>query len=389
MLIALFIHAVADTLYTFELLGHSFSAFNYLNVYWLVAFALQYWSAWEQDNKNSIRQHADKIDNSAPRLMAAYEALMPALCIVVIVVTGIGYHDRVTSTLVLIAGPPLVAFACFLGLREWYTHKVESSLHQAVYEANKTLEQRVHERTHALKTSNMELESFCYSVSHDLRTPLRAINGYASALREDYQHTFDKDGRNYLARIREASIRMGELIDSMLQLSRLSRQQLCREQIDLTQLSNKTVQQLQQQNPDHKMDVSIQDNLQTHGDPALVAILFDNLFGNAWKYTGKIPNPKVEFGCHHNGTGAVYYVRDNGVGFDMRYVDKLFKPFQRLHRDTEFPGYGIGLATVSRIIRLHGGEVWAESSAGEGTTISFTLEPSPSRSEQQFVQMSE
>jgi len=235
------------------------------------------------------------------------------------------------------------------------------------------LEELVTARTSALEASNRELQSFSYSVSHDLRSPLRAIDGFSYALLEDYTELFDDRARDYLNRVRNASQRMGQLIDDMLELSRLTRRKLRRDTVDLTGMAAQINEQLQASNSDRSMDVVIQPDLACFCDSRMLRIALENLFDNAWKYTAQKPRGQIEFGCRERDGREIYYLRDNGVGFDMRYVDKLFGEFQRLHDDTEFTGTGIGLATVSRVVHRHGGEVWAEGILGEGATFSFTL----------------
>ena len=234
------------------------------------------------------------------------------------------------------------------------------------------LEELVAERTAELSHSNQELESFSYSVSHDLRSPLRAIDGFSQALLEDYGDRFDETGQDYLHRVRAASQRMGVLIDALLMLSRVSRYTVERTPVGLSQLANEVVAELQANNPERQVETLIADNVQVEGDTNLLRILLENLLSNAWKYTATIEDARIEFNtCEENGE-TVYFVRDNGVGFNMRYVNKLFGAFQRLH-GTEFEGTGIGLATVQRIVRHHGGRVWAEGDTGKGATFYFTL----------------
>ncbi len=234
------------------------------------------------------------------------------------------------------------------------------------------LEDLVVERTAELSRSNRELESFSYSVSHDLRAPLRTIDGFSQALLEDYGSCFDEAGQDYLHRVRAASQRMGDLIDALLTLSRVSRYSLERNPIDFSQLAHAVVTELQENNPDREVEIQIADDLPVEGDVRLLRTLLENLFSNAWKYTSTVEHAQIEFNRREENGETVYFIRDNGVGFDMRYVDKLFGAFQRLH-GTEFEGTGIGLATVQRIIHHHGGRVWAEGETGKGATFYFTL----------------
>ncbi len=248
-----------------------------------------------------------------------------------------------------------------------------SKLYQEAQKLNAELEQRVLERTTQLTTINKELEAFSYSVSHDLRAPLRALDGFSQALEEDYGDKLDQDGKNYLARIRAGSQRMGVLIDDLIELSRLTRSEMRHEPVDLSALALHTVAELQEQYPGREVEFEIQNGMTVTGDTRLLRVALNNLIGNAWKYTGRQPHPRVEFGTvNYNGSQA-YFIRDNGTGFDMAYVDKLFGVFQRLHSANDFPGNGIGLATVQRIINRHGGQIWAESSVGQGATFYFSL----------------
>jgi PAS domain S-box-containing protein len=218
-----------------------------------------------------------------------------------------------------------------------------------------------------------ELEAFSYSVAHDLRTPLRGIDGFSQALLEDYGDKLDDVGRRYLGRVREAAQRMAVLIDDLLALSRVTRSELVRERLDLTALAYGSISRLQRLEPDRVVELVIEPGLWVEGDPRLLAIALDNLFGNAWKFTAKVAAPRIELGSEPAANGRSYFVRDNGAGFDPQYAHKLFGVFQRLHTESEFPGTGIGLATVARIIHRHRGRVWADGSPGAGATFHFTL----------------
>ncbi len=236
------------------------------------------------------------------------------------------------------------------------------------------LERRVLERTTELTAANKELEAFSYSVSHDLRTPLRAIDGFSQVLLDDYADRLDDQARNYLGRVRAATQRMGNLIDDMLTLSRITRAEMQRETVDLSALATEVFAELQASEPERKVDVRIEPGLVAKGDSQLLRVALVNLLGNSWKFTGKTVNAKIEFGAIRNADGTTdFFVRDNGVGFDMTYADKLFGAFQRLHLASEFPGTGIGLATVQRIIRRHGGQTRGEAVPGQGATFNFTL----------------
>lgn len=219
-----------------------------------------------------------------------------------------------------------------------------------------------------------ELESFSYSVSHDLRAPLRALDGFSQALWEKYPGALDERGRDYLERIRNASQRMSHLIDALLRLSRISRQAMQWRPVDLSALAGEVLQDLRDAEPGREVEVHCEPHLRVWGDAALLRIVLQNLLGNAWKFTGEVEHPVIELGRDPERPGRCY-VRDNGAGFDPRYAERLFGAFQRLHSESEFEGTGIGLVTVKRIVRRHGGEVWAEAKPGEGATFWFELRP--------------
>jgi PAS domain S-box-containing protein len=224
-----------------------------------------------------------------------------------------------------------------------------------------------------LAAANQELEAFSYSVSHDLRSPLRSIDGFSQALLEDYADKIDENGRDYLRRLRNASQKTGELIDGLLRLSRLSRSELHREDIDLSTIAIEITTRLRELQPERKVEFIIGKDLTANADPQLLQALLENLLGNAWKFTGKVPQAIIELGAIQNGAQKTFFVKDNGAGFDMTYVDKLFGAFQRLHDNKEFPGTGIGLATVRRIVNRNGGTVRAEGEVGKGAKFYFTL----------------
>ncbi|HUF46233.1 MAG TPA: ATP-binding protein [Vicinamibacterales bacterium] len=247
-------------------------------------------------------------------------------------------------------------------------------------EASRLLRSREAElraRTAELEATNRELEAFSYSVSHDLRAPLRAIDGFTELLESEYQRTLDDAGRDALGRVRRAAQRMGTLIDELLNLSRLTRADLTREPIDLTETVASIIDDVSRHHPPRPIEVRIEPGLSVEADPHLVRIALHNLIDNAWKYTARSARPRIEIGASPNGTTKVFHVRDNGVGFDMQYAGKLFGAFQRLHTERDFEGSGIGLAIVQRIVNRHGGRIWAESAIDAGAAFHFTLEPAP------------
>jgi signal transduction histidine kinase len=254
-----------------------------------------------------------------------------------------------------------------------------AALNTELQSLNADLEDRVEQRTRELAVSNQELEAFSYSVSHDLRAPLRTIDGFSLALMEDFSDKLTEEGRDYIARVRNGVQRMGTLIDALLQLSRVTRSEVQRERIDLSQLAMLVFNEIQAGSPERDALFLAQPGVLAQADPRLVRIALENLIGNAYKFTSRTEGAKIEFGSMpgrdlHEGQ-TVYFIRDNGAGFDMQYVDRLFTAFQRLHGDRDFKGSGIGLATVSRIIRRHHGNIWAESDPGHGATFYFTLTP--------------
>ena len=224
-----------------------------------------------------------------------------------------------------------------------------------------------------LEVANKELESFSYSVSHDLRAPLRTIDGFTVALNEDYADKFDEEGRDYFRRIRDAARKMGQLIDDMLKLARITRLELVHEKVDLSQLARTVARELQEAAPERAVEFIVQPGLVAEGDQRLLKIAFENLLSNAWKFTSRHPSARIEFGTVEKDGRTAYFVKDDGAGFDMAYADKLFTTFQRLHAFEEFPGTGIGLPIVQRAIHRHGGRVWGEGAVEKGATFFFTL----------------
>lgn len=247
---------------------------------------------------------------------------------------------------------------------------------QAIRQLNIQLERRVEERTAQLKLVNKELEAFAYSISHDLRAPLRTIDGFSRMVMETNHARLDESGQAYLNRIRAATQRMGDMVAALLTLSRVTRYELVIETVDLSEEAEGIMATLRETEPDRQVVVRIQTGLTATGDRRLLCMMLENLLGNAWKYSSKKPESVIEFGAETHDDRTVFFVRDNGAGFDAAFADKLFTVFQRLHSETEFAGTGVGLATVQRIIKRHNGTIWAESQVGEGATFYFTLQVS-------------
>jgi PAS domain S-box-containing protein len=237
----------------------------------------------------------------------------------------------------------------------------------------KKLNENLMRRSIELAIANKELETFSYSVSHDLRAPLRSIDGFSQALLEDYAGKFDEQGKEYLQRVRNATKRMEQLIDDLLRLSRLTRAEMNIETVDLGKIADNIIEELKKTDPSRNYKFKTQKNMYAKGDANLLNILLENLLGNAWKFTKKRKLAEIEFGMKQQEKETVFFIRDNGAGFNMKYADKLFVPFQRLHDDAEYPGTGIGLGIVGRIIHRHGGRIWVEAEEDKGATFFFTL----------------
>ena len=248
---------------------------------------------------------------------------------------------------------------------------------QEISELNASLEQRVADRTNQLDVANKELQAFSYSVSHDLRAPLRGIDGWSLALQEDCGEQLDANGHEYLRRVRSEAQRMGDLIDDLLRLSRVTQSELSKVPVDISAMAQEIIAQFRLQTPQRIVSVTIQPDLAANADAGLLRVMLENLLENAWKFTSKTTQAIVVFGQERHEDEIVFFVRDNGAGFDMEYASKLFSAFCRLHRSSEFSGTGIGLATVNRIVHRHGGRIWAKAAVNHGATFYFTLGSQP------------
>ena len=235
------------------------------------------------------------------------------------------------------------------------------------------LEKRVLQRTRQLESANKELEAFSYSASHDLRAPLRGIDGFSQALLEDYGDSLDGPALDYLKRIRTGTQRMASIIEDLISLSRITRFEMNHQYVNLSKIVTETAENLTKNNPDRNVEFKITEGLYTNGDHRFLRLVMENLIENAWKYTGKKEKGLIEFGSFSSGGKRIFFVKDNGNGFDMKYADQLFAPFRRLHNSRDFPGTGIGLATVMRIIHRHGGSIWAQGEVDKGAVFYFTL----------------
>ncbi|MGH7787906.1 MAG: sensor histidine kinase, partial [Candidatus Binatia bacterium] len=311
-------------------------------------------------------------------LAAVGESLQVVALTAVVVCAAYLYVLSVNGTMLslwhspsLIRLPFLFTTAAFYG---YLIDRTRRDQRRAREQAFEDLERLVARRTSELTSANHELSTFAYSVSHDLRAPLRAIDAFSQALLEDYASVLDAQGQDYLRRVRVNTGRMGQLIDDLLQLSRLARSEMHFEPIDVSGLARSIVADLQRLQPQRAATFVIQPGLVARGDPRLLRVLLENLLGNAWKYTSKHAAAHIELGASASATREpVYFVRDDGAGFDLAYADKLFRPFQRLHTVEEFEGAGVGLATAQRVVRRHGGRIWADSAPEQGATFFFTL----------------
>jgi light-regulated signal transduction histidine kinase (bacteriophytochrome) len=328
------------------------------------------------DYAASLRAYLDDPDESS--LAAAYALGRAALDNGTGITHVVGTHAEALESIVGISPAAALSMRSISFLAECLAplemaHQGFMDANRALQRLNADLEERVRERTRQLEEANEELRSFAYSVSHDLRAPVRAIGGYSQVVLEDYAPLLDDAGRLALERLQANAIRMGQMIDDMLHLARVSDEQLSLRPADLSALAKEIVVELREQQPDRNLDIRIADRLIADADPDLMRIALTNLLSNAVKFTGNQPAPKIDFASETRGEEIVYYVRDNGAGFDMAYVDSAFRPFERLHSQDEFPGTGIGLATVQRAILRHGGRIWAEASVDRGATFFFTL----------------
>ncbi len=292
---------------------------------------------------------------------------------------GVDYLRKPLSPAVVTAN--LHNYLALINQRQGLEQLVEArtqqiaDLHEEALQHAKELDRRVAQRTEQLELVNKELESFCYSVSHDLRAPLRAINGFSRALLDQAQDQLDAQSVEYIQRILTSGRRMEELIQDLLELSRVTRSHFNTTAVDLSALVASVAERIAQDYQETRVELEIQANMLALGDARLLRIVVENLLSNAYKFTAHSPQPRVRFGCREERGDQVYFIQDNGAGFDEHYADKLFVPFQRLHHPSDYPGTGIGLATVQRVIRRHGGKIWGRSTGDQGAEFCFTLAP--------------
>jgi len=244
---------------------------------------------------------------------------------------------------------------------------------QEITELNKNLEKLVKERTLKLEAVNAELDAFNYSVSHDLRAPIRSMEGFSKILLKNNENTLNEESKDHLNRIIKGAARMKDLVDSLLKISRISRRDLVKNKINISDLATNIFKTLRSDHPERLINVVIEKDLFLYGDKKLFNIALENLIDNAWKFTSKVTDPRIELGSIKSESGVIFFIKDNGCGFDMEYADKIFIAFQRLHNKNEYPGIGIGLATVKRIMNLHGSKIWVKSELNKGTTFYFEL----------------
>ena len=272
------------------------------------------------------------------------------------------------ATVLIVMLSPMLYFFLFKPMISYVKERMLAE--EEVKKLNKELEMRIQE----LEEVNEELESFSYSVSHDLRSPLLGIQGFSQLLIADYSNVLDSRGADFLQRVLASAKRMSQIIDSLLTLSRVGKMEMHYEDVDLSEMARAISSEFSQRYPESHVKLSLEKGILVNGDATLLRIVMENLLSNAWKYTSKQPDPSIEFGMlKEKGETRVYYVRDNGAGFNMAQADRLFKAFERLHSAEEYPGTGVGLATVRRIINRHGGRIWAESEVGNGAVFYFTL----------------
>jgi signal transduction histidine kinase len=344
--------------------GSGLTPFKILTEWLIIGLAaLVAGRVWQQRGNTELPYHAPSLFAAAV-IMALSELCFTLYSHATDVFNLLGHIYKVIAYVYIYRAVFVVA------VRLPYARLSESE--ERVRRLNTELENRVHERTRQLQTANQELEAFCYSVSHDLRAPLRGIDGFARALDEDYGTQLDATAREYLQRVCKGTQRMSDLIDDLLQLSRISRAELKPAAVDLSTLAQDILLELAKAEPQRTVQMHIAPELKIPGDMRLLHIALTNLLGNAWKFSAHADPARISVGCDIKNGEQVFFVRDNGVGFDMAYVNKLFTPFQRLH-GSEFEGTGIGLAIVARVIHRHGGKIWAEAQENTGATFYFSL----------------